>query len=304
MVKKTLFLIFLGVGTLALLAPGLEAQELAPHLERGIELYSRGQWPDAVAELRRAQSGALTPNDQGEALYWIALSELAAGEYEAVIRDLDELLRINPLGRRSAEVPYEKGRALFYLGRYDPAIILLSGYASGAADPARKAQAIYWVGECLFALGRLDEAHDIFSRVIDEFPQSVKYEAASYRISLINQKKVEGELLSLLQWSHEESIKNVEDYQRRERSYDQAIIAYQKRIADMLKDTRLADLESSNSEYQRQIAELQAALAQAGPSAALPEDRMTRLLGLKVRALELERILSGELGETGGGESR
>ncbi|MDR0388998.1 MAG: tetratricopeptide repeat protein [Spirochaetaceae bacterium] len=288
--KKPLFLIFLGMRILALVSPGLEAQDLSPRLERGIELYSRGRWQDAAAELRRAQAEAQTPNDQGEALYWIALSELAAGEYEAVVRDLDELLRVNPLGRRSTEVPYEKGRALFHLGQYDPAVILLSSYASGTADPGRRAQALYWVGECLFSLGRLDDAQDIFSHIIEEYPQSVKYEAASYRLSLINQKKVEGELLRLLQWSHEESLKTVEDYQRRERSYDQAIIAYQKRIADMLKDNRLEDLETSNSEYQRQIAELEAALARG----SRPEDRMTRLLELKTRALELRNLLSGE----------
>jgi tetratricopeptide (TPR) repeat protein len=292
MVKKPLFLIFLWMKTLALVSPGLQAQSLSPRLERGIELYSRAQWRDAAAELRRAQAEAQTPNDQGEALYWIALSELAAGEYEAVIRDLDELLRVNPLGRRSAEVPYEKGRALFHLGQHDPAIVLLSAYAAGTADPARKAQAMYWVGECLFALGRLDDAQDIFSKIIDEYPQSVKYEAASYRLSLINQKKVEGELLRLLQWSHEESLKNVEDYQRRERSYDQAIIAYQKRIADMLRDTRLEDLETTNAEYQRQIEELRAALQVQSPLA--PEDRMTRLLTLKAQAQELRNELSGE----------
>jgi tetratricopeptide (TPR) repeat protein len=295
MIKKPLFLIFLGMGTLVLVSLKLEAQNLPPHLERGIELYGRGRWRDAAAELRRAQADAQTPNDKGEALYWIALSELAAGEYEGAVRDLDELARINPLGRRGAEVPYEKGRALFYLGQYDPAIVLLSTYAAHAADPGRKAQAMYWVGECLFALGRLDDAQDIFSRIIDEYPQSVKYEAASYRLSLINQKKVEGELLRLLQWSHEESLKTVEDYQRRERSYDQAIIAYQKRIADMLRDTRLMDLESTNSEYQRQIAELQAALSRVqDPSSPPQEDRMTRLLRLKAQAQELRNSLAGE----------
>jgi len=68
---------------------------------------------------------------------------------------------------------------------------------------------------------------------------------------------VETELLSLLKWSHEESLKTMEEYQRRERSYDQALIAYQKRIADMLKNTRLADLENANAEYQKQLASAQ-----------------------------------------------
>jgi hypothetical protein len=46
----------------------------------------------------------------------------------------------------------------------------------------------------------------------------------------------------------------VEEYQRRERSYDQALMAYQKRIAEMLKDTRLSDLETENTRYRQQLA--------------------------------------------------
>ncbi|MHC6204703.1 hypothetical protein ACYULU_16100 [Breznakiellaceae bacterium SP9] len=53
----------------------------------------------------------------------------------------------------------------------------------------------------------------------------------------------------------------MEEYQRRERSYDQAIIAYQKRIAEMLKDTRLADLERSNALYKNQLSEAENKIA-------------------------------------------
>jgi tetratricopeptide (TPR) repeat protein len=247
MSNKPLLLIFLAA------APLLAAQGLSPRLERGIALYGRGQWLDAAAELRRARIEAESPGEQGEALYWISLAEISAGEYEASLRDLDELLRINPGGRRSAEVPYEKGRALFHLGRYNEAIMQLSAYAGRSTDPSRKASALYWAGECLFSMGRLDEAEDIFSHLIDSYPQSVKYEASSYRLSLINQKKVEAELLKLLQWSHEESLKNMEEYQRRERTYDQALAASQKRITDMLKDTRLEDLEKTNAQYREQL---------------------------------------------------
>jgi tetratricopeptide (TPR) repeat protein len=196
------------------------------------------------------------------------------------------------------------------MGRYDEAVVLLKAYADGlnpahnSGDSSRKAAALYWIGESLFSMGQLDRAHEIFTVITTEYPQSVKYEAASYRLSLINQKKVEGELLRLLQWSHEESLKTVEDYQRRERSYDQAIIAYQKRIADMLKDTRLADLETTNVEYLRQIDELKAALQIRTPQAVeSPEDRMTRLLTLKARAQELREELSREFSGASGEES-
>jgi tetratricopeptide (TPR) repeat protein len=117
---------------------------------------------------------------------------------------------------------------------------------------------LYWMGECLYSLGQLEAAQEFFLSIMNEFPYSVKYEAASYRVALISQKKIEAELLSILKWTHEESLKTVEEYQRRERSYDQAIIAYQKRIADMLKESRLADLETANTDYQRRLVEAEA----------------------------------------------
>jgi TolA-binding protein len=114
------------------------------------------------------------------------------------------------------------------------------------------------MGECLYSLGQLNKAQDVFSQIVEQYPQSVKYEASSYRLALINQKKIEVELLAILKWTHEESLKTVEEYQRRERTYDQAIIAYQKKIAEMLRDSHLADLEASNADYRRRLIEAQA----------------------------------------------
>jgi TolA-binding protein len=229
-------------------------------LREGIRLYSEGKWREAAAELRRAQAEASGPEQQAEALYWIGLAELAGGDYEAAIKDMDDLVRVYPASPRRAELPYHKGRAYYYLGRHDEAIVLLKDYAdqAGEGEGARKSAALYWIGECLFALGQLDKARDIFALIIEQYPRSAKFEAASYRLELINQKKIELELLGLLKWSHEESLRTMEEYQRRERSYDQALIAYQKRIADMLKDTRLADLETANSQYRQQLVEAEA----------------------------------------------
>jgi hypothetical protein len=156
--------------------------------------------------------------------------------------------------------------------------------------------------------------------VVEKYPQSAKFEASSYRIALIDQKKIENELLKLLKWSHEESLKTVEEYQRRERTYEQAIIAYQKRIAEMLKDTRLADLEQSNGDLKKQLAETQAQLAKANadlaalqaqqkppeltPAAAVPAApvtdaaKMEKLLVLKAAALDLKNQLLNRLGAT------
>jgi TolA-binding protein len=205
--------------------------------------------------------------------------------------------------------------------------VILKAYADSLTfeapeDDARMPAALYWMGECLYSLGQLDAAQDIFMSVMDEYPYSVKYEAASYRVALINQKKIEVELLAILKWTHEESLKTVEEYQRRERSYDQAIIAYQKRIADMLKESRLADLENANANYQRQLEEAEARivlletnLRDAGtqvPSGGRPASRTdatpgtgtSRVYSLKNSAQEVvNELLSTGTGDEGGGRS-
>jgi TolA-binding protein len=195
------------------------------------------------------------------------MTELAAGNYENSIRAMDELKRISPDNAKYADLTYHRGRACYYLGRYDEAITLFRTYTDSLAvdapgESARKPAAFYWMGECLYSLGQLDKALDVFSLVVEQYPQSVKYEAASYRLALINQKKIEVELLSLLKWTHEESLRTVEEYQRRERAYDQAIVAYQKKIAEMLQDSYLAELEASNADYRRRLTEAETLIAE------------------------------------------
>jgi TolA-binding protein len=288
---------------------GTQAQTQS-RIRTGINLYSQGKWHEAVQELRRAQAEAPTKELRGEALFWISLSELSAGEYEASLRDMDALEETDPGTYRLKELPYHRARVLYYLGRFDEAIILFRLYAD-AIFPAdgtvlsqteitRKASAYYWIGECLYSMGQLDRAGEFFRLVTDVYPGSSKYEASSYRLAMINQKKVETELLALLQWSHEESLKNMEEFRRKESAYDQAMSAYQKRINDMLKDTRLQDLEDSNSHFREQlilaeerIRSLESSLRET--SSTLEEARdsasVERLRSMKSSAQGLENLI-------------
>ncbi|MDR3193012.1 MAG: tetratricopeptide repeat protein [Treponema sp.] len=308
-----------GTAITAAPAPGFN------RLQSGLALYQEGRWREAVSELRRAQAEAVDPELKGEAYYWISLAELSSGDYRGAIGDMDALETTAPESKRLREIPYHKGRALYHLGRYDEALMLLKLYADGiggtslppgSAAAARKSAALYWIGECLYAMGQLDYARDLFMIVTTAYPGSAKYEASSYRLGLINQKKIEQELLSLLKWSHEESLRAIEEYQRRERSYDQALIAYQKRIAELLKDTHIPDLEAANAQYRRQLQEAEARIRalESGltpsPAGALPsaplgqEDKDRRLLFLRAAAAELSDEFSRLLKETGQGGLR
>ena len=272
------------------------------YLASGINLYSQSKWRDAVLELRRAQAASPVKELRAEALFWISMAELSAGEYEESLRDMEVLEQTDPGNRRLAELPYHRGRALYYLGRYNEAIVHLSYYADSQADRARKASAYYWTAECLFSMGLLDRAGDIFRFITEEYPESPKYEASVYRLALINQKKVELELLALLKWSHEDSLRNIEEFRRRESAYDQAVSNYQKRIADMMKDTRLQDLEDSNAQFredlvvaEERIRSLEKALRETSMSMDEARDSASfeRLRNMKKSAEELENLISG-----------
>jgi TolA-binding protein len=311
-------------------SPEFSGQDAGPapgytRLRRGLEFYQQSRWREAIAEFRRSQTEALDPELKAEALYWIALSEISAKDYTAAIRDMDQLELVAPESKRLREIPYHKGRALYYLGRYEEALLLLKLYAdgisagtsllpAGSEGSARKSAALYWIGECLYAMGQLDYARDVFTIVTQDYPRSAKFEASSYRLALIHQKKIEEELLNLLKWSHEESLKAIEEYQRRERSYDQALIAYQRRIADLLKDSRLEDLDSSNTQYRRQLMEAEeqirrlelelsnyrAGLGNLSPRAAEEAERQRRLEELRSSASNLADTLRGYIdGNTG-----
>ena len=233
------------------------ASQYANRLKRGVDLYRESRWKDAVLELRGAQAEAANTRQRSEALYWIALAELSDSDYESALKTMDALE--NSGGSRTIDIAYHRGRAYYYLGYYEEAIILLNEYATktGEDEKARISSAYYWIGESLFALGQFDRARFFFQTITEQYPESVKYEASSYRISLINQKKVETELLALLKWSHEESLKTIEEYRRRERTYDQALNSYQRQIAERERDTRLTEMETANTEYRRQIDEAQ-----------------------------------------------
>ena len=102
-------------------------------------------------------------------------------------------------------------------------------------------------------------------------------------------------------------MRSMEEYRRRESSYDQALGVYQRRIADMHKDTRLLDLESENYRFQEQLRSaeerirfLETVLRETSPEENWSSDRIERLNKLRASAQELENRIQGLNGNSGG----
>jgi hypothetical protein len=85
----------------------------------------------------------------------------------------------------------------------------------------------------LFSLGQLEASERMFNAVIREFPTSARVEASRYRIAVIGMNRREQELLRLLQWTQEESLKTIEEFRQQELEYQEAIRSYQSRLANL-----------------------------------------------------------------------
>jgi TolA-binding protein len=289
-------------------------------INKGIELYGNGQWGNAIIQLRRAQQENIGATARAEAQFWIAMAAFAAGDYESALHDFDEIARIDPVNIRCTEVAYHKGRAYYYLKRYDDAIRLFTSYIDSIridgryvngvraggwndsglySDPDgdynRKASAIYWMGECFYSLNDITRAEELFNIVVKEYPKSHKFEPATNRLALIKQKKIEAALLDILKTAPPSdtsapapAVATQPGAEQQKTTEEAAILEYQRRIAPYL----------INEAYREQNP---VPAAQPAPPAAQPavpaqdgkRDAIMRLLAIKTTALEImDRLMS------------
>jgi tetratricopeptide (TPR) repeat protein len=271
---------------LALAAAVLPAQSPAggSTLAEGIDLFRKGLYEKSIPVFDAVIRGSEAPASKPEASFLLAKSHMAVGNLDEAERTLGQYIETYPQATDYPEALYQKGRLLYMREQLEPAVQVLQGFLSAYPKSAFVPNAYFWVGESLYALGKLDQALTVFRKVVRDFPASFKAEAAQYRVSLIELGRKEAELAKLLKWSHENSLKTIEEFQRRERAYEQAIEAYQKRLA-----------ASSAGQYAPAPAAVVAAPVPPSPSAEELEEiaRIKELLALKEEALALkERYLS------------
>jgi TolA-binding protein len=291
--------------------------------DNALSFFSKNDYRNALVLFRKVVANpsysALAP----DAYYWSVLSDLALKDYDAAGKDIDYFLANYRNNARYPDVVYQNGRLEFLKDNFEKSLRIFQSFISAYPRHDMYPAALFWAGECMYQLGQFADAEKTFSVLIEKYPESVKRDTAEYRLDLIEQKYREIELLKLLKWSHEESLKSIEEFQRREKSYEQAINAFQRKIADMLKDTRQAELEQRIADLEKQNADMTqklnekdltiAALTQQlqalSPGAVVPAvsaapttsaDDRERLLSMKNEALELKDFYIEWLAKNGG----
>lgn len=200
--------------------------------DKGKTYYSNGKYLEALYffnELIEEESSDFT----ADAYFWLAKSYLAAGEIENAEVTLEYFLLNYTRNSHYNEGFYYKGRIFYMQKKYDKSLELFNRFIRSDPFSPFTSNAYYWIGDCLYKTGHFNEALVVFKKVVDDYPAGFKKEAAQYKISLIDYRFKEEELLRLIRWSHEESTRTIEDYRNREDNYLQTIEAYQKIITEM-----------------------------------------------------------------------
>ncbi len=212
--------------------------------DNGKTYYSNGKYLEALYFFQE-----LTGDDyieyNGDAFFWSVKSYLAVGDIDKAEKDLEYFLLNFPRNRNYNDGFYYKGRILFIQKEYEKSLELFNRFIRSNPFSLFTSNAYFWIGDCLYNTGNFDEALDVYRKVVNDYPSSFKLEAAQYKISLIEYRFREEELLRLIRWSHEESIRTIEEYRNREKSHIQTIKAYQNRIIQMESSDKITEEENT-----------------------------------------------------------
>ncbi|MBT3272803.1 MAG: tetratricopeptide repeat protein, partial [Spirochaetales bacterium] len=281
---------------LFMLTAPLSAQESGSFLlDQGVKTFGTAQYDEALRQFRNIILDSALAEYHGDSYFWIAKAYMALGQYENASKNLEFFLGEYPDNKYHVESLYQRGRLIFLQGEYEKSIQILEDFVSAHPSSVFSANSYFWIGESLYSLGHFEEALAIFEIVVNDYPRSFKVEAAGYRISLIELKERERELLKLLKWSHEEYLRALEAFDRKERSYEQALASYQRSLREIeagaKTDADLGVLNDKITALQAEIERYKERLADAASQNASQENSTSAnadLLDLKARALDLK----------------
>ncbi len=243
--KNKLFVIYFIIAGMVISAQTQTGNDL---MESGLTNFSNGNYTAALSDLREIILDPGYKSLQGTAYYWIARTYMAQNLLDKAENNLDFFIKNYPDNKLFPDAVYQKGRILYRQGKFDSAIQIFYQFIESYGDSPFVSNSYFWIAESLYYLGHLEKAETIYSMLIREYPNSYKIEAAKYKKSLISLKYRENELLKLLKISHEEYLKALEDFQRREKIYEQSINNYQRKLLAATSDDSKALLEDLTDE--------------------------------------------------------
>jgi len=232
---KSLRFILAGAFTL-LYAINLSAGEaLEDEYLYGLDLFKEARYEQSARLFQVVLDSPDSKDYHGSASFWLMRNYFEMDDLDKASQLVEDFLLNYPNHELNQDARYYKGRILYLQGEYDKTIHFFSSFLTAYPSSPFYGNALFWIGESLYAMGRFDEAAEIYGNLLEQFPRSVKTEATRYRLSLIEYRNREEELLKLLQWSHEEFLKSSAEYEQKEKEFNQALDVYQQELIELTK---------------------------------------------------------------------
>jgi TolA-binding protein len=213
------------------LSPAFSAQENSSDLTQGIASFRNGNYGGSLTWFRDVIIDTNQKDIHSDAYFWIAKSYMALRQLDNAEDNLDFFILHYSGHKYYQEALYQRGRLMFLQKDYENCIQENYHFIENYPDSPFAANAYFWTAESLYTLGKLDEAEKLYSHIIYNYPTTYKVESANYRLTMIEQKYREQSLVELLKLTHEEYLKSIEEFQVREKTYENALDSYQKKLS-------------------------------------------------------------------------
>ncbi len=299
--KIRLFLmgIFFVVASAALNAQAIRSglDQATTLLNQGKELMQQGKYQEALPVFRQVVLVPGPATSYGEAYFYLAKTLFVLARIDESARNFEYFIDNYADNSNLHEALYLRARILYLQSEFKNAVEAFAYFIEKFPKSIFVANGYYWTGEALYSLGQFDEARKMFLSVVQNFPNGARIEAARYRLSLIELRKRETQLLELVKWSHQENIKNLEDFQTREKTYEEAIRSYQRKLASLASEDfkdeitslqkKLLDAETKIPAFDSRINDLNAQLRKS-QSDAISMRQSYSLAQERLKALETQ----------------
>ncbi|MCR5289178.1 MAG: tetratricopeptide repeat protein [Treponema sp.] len=226
-------------------------------LSNALEAYRLKEWQTAVFMFKKAY--ALKEYISPETAYMTIIAEINCEKYDDAAQDCDLFLISYADSLYAPYVRYQRGRCSFYLGEYNRAVLLLSDFCHENEGHEMYPSALYWMAESFYAGYNYDSAKPLYERIVSDFATSEKYEAACFRLEIIEQHLREKKLVYLLHKTGEDYLAAKEDYEKQLRVYKtEGLVGLQRELkTEKDKNASLTaeveELRLKNAELQKKV---------------------------------------------------
>ena len=185
---------------------------------QAITMFRQGKNQEVI-DLLQEIINTKTKNDKNfqtrikEVYYWLGKTYIRCNKFEEAKKNLEYYMaNFKNFGENYEDAYYENAMMYYTEKKYQTAVDLFTNFLKEFPDSRITAKVCYQIGESLYELSLYDDSLIYFKTLTDNYPTSNYYEAATFRVKLIESRKNELVLQNLLKWSQEQFLANRDSF--------------------------------------------------------------------------------------------